>query len=75
MHRRSHICFEDDHSVWCALSDYRKAAPIKSGKALDFSDALIARKARYIAEKAGIKLKGLYTFDQAAQQLTEAKAP
>lgn len=69
------ICFEDDHSVWCALSDYRKIIPLKSGKSLDFSDALIASKARYIAEKAGMKLKGFYTFDKAAQQLHGAKAP
>ena len=68
------ICFEDDQSVWRALSEYRAAKPLK-GKEADFSDALILNKSRAIATRRGHSFGGFYTFDQAAQTLAGAKAP
>jgi len=68
------IRFEDGQTVWQALNDYRKAKPIR-GKEVDFSDALIVRKAQLVASGQEIDFKGVYTFDRAAQKLPGAKAP
>ena len=64
----SGICFGNNQAVWQALNDYRKADAI-NGKQADFSDALIARKARFTAKTRSTPLIGIYTFDMAAQQL------
>ena len=64
----SGIFFENNQTVWQALNDYRKADTI-DGKQPDFSDALIARKARLMAKTRSTPLIGIYTFDTAAQQL------
>ena len=73
------FCFEDGQVVWCALNDYRKAAAVKVGskkKQADFSDALIANKAKsYFQSEDNSGLEGFYTFDIAAQQLEGAKKP
>jgi hypothetical protein len=66
--------FENGQVVWLALNDYRNAQPI-SGKVADFSDALIANKAKFIASDKSDDLAGVYTFNIAAQQLPGNKAP
>ncbi|MCG7897872.1 MAG: type II toxin-antitoxin system VapC family toxin [Candidatus Thiodiazotropha weberae] len=66
------LCFEDDQTVWRALSDFRKAKPTRR-KALDFPDALIINKAKYHAESTNQSMDGVYSFDMAAQQLPGAK--
>jgi len=64
-----YIIFENAYVVWAALNDYRKAKPIKvagKNKMADFPDALIANKARYVANEQNKALEKVYTFDQAA---------
>jgi predicted nucleic-acid-binding protein len=70
----SNIRFEDGHAVWMALSDYRAAKRI-SGKEADFADALVASKAKSVANFRRVELKGIYTFDVAAQQFSGMLAP
>ena len=72
--KEPNIRFENGQVVWMALNDYRQAKPVK-GKLADFSDALIANKARFIANQQSRDLKGVYTFDIAAQQLSGMEAP
>lgn len=72
--KEPHIRFENGQVVWMALSDYRQAQPVK-GKLADFSDALIANKAKFIANQQSKNLKAIYTFDVAAQQLPGMEAP
>lgn len=62
------IFFEDNQVIWQALNDYRKAGAV-NGKQADFSDALIAEKAKFTAKSKSARLIGAYTFDMAAQQL------
>ena len=72
------IHFEDDQTVWQALSDYAQATPVKVGnkkKAADFAGALIANKARFYATGKGNTLNGVYTFDRAAQAISGMAAP
>ena len=72
------FCFENDQTVWRALGDYRNAEPVKVGrkrKVADFADALIANKARCVAEAAGHSFQGLYSFDAAAGALPGVKTP
>ncbi len=57
-----------------ALNDYRKAKPVR-GKVADFADALIANKAKFIANSLGTTFSGSYTFDKATQTLPGAKSP
>ena len=66
--------FESSQVVWSALMDYQNARPIR-GKELDFTDALIAHKAHYAANVAGLELDGFYSFDKAVEQLKGAKIP
>lgn len=56
------FCFEDNLTVWTAFNDYRDS---NAG----FADALIANKAKFIAKQKATKLRGVYTFDTAAQPL------
>ena len=72
--KEPNIRFENGQVVWIALNDYRKTKAI-GGKMVDFSDALIVNKAKYIASKKSAELEGVYTFDIAAQQLLGTKAP
>ena len=72
--KEPNIRFENGQVVWMALNDFRQAKPIK-GKSADFSDALIANKARFIANQQSRNLKAIYTFDIAAQQLSGMEAP
>ena len=44
-------------------------------KRLDVADALIAHKARYVADEGGQALEGFYSFDKAVEQLEGAKTP
>jgi len=72
--KEPNIRFEDGQTVWMALDDYRKAKPL-GGKEADFSDALIARKAKFTASVQKADYGGVYTFDAAAQQLPGTKVP
>ena len=72
--KEPNIRFENGQVVWLALNDYRNAQPV-SGKMADFSDALIVNKAKSIASDKSSELRGVYTFDIAAQQLPGTKAP
>ncbi len=67
------IRFENGQVIWTALNDYCKAQPVR-GKIVDFADALIVNKAKYIASDQSAELRCVYTFDIAAQQLPGAKA-
>ena len=72
--KESNIRFEDGQTVWMALNDYRKATPTR-GKDVDFSDALIVRKAKFTASVQKMDFGGVYTVDVAAQKLPGTKAP
>lgn len=72
--KEPNIRFENGQMVWRALYDYRNASPV-NGKSADFSDALVVYKAKLIANNSSSELKGVYTFDIAAQQLPDTKAP
>lgn len=63
--------FEDSQVIWSALKDYEGSRSIQ-GKSLDFSDALIARKAEYVAQAREAKFEGFFSFDKAVAQLTGA---
>ncbi len=65
---------ENGPAVWMALNDYRKAKPVKA-KAADVPDALIVNKAKAIASASRQTFRSLYTFDTAAQALTDTKSP
>ncbi len=70
------IRFEDQQTVWRALSDYSKAQVVKVGskkKQADFPDALFVNKARYVANNFDLKFNGAYSFDVAAQEIPEIK--
>ncbi|MGC3872192.1 PIN domain-containing protein [Halomonas sp. GXIMD04776] len=60
------LTFEDDETVWQALQDYRQTNA-------DFPDALIARKAAYLAHSKGERYSGTYTFDSRALALPGTK--
>ncbi len=66
--------FESSQVVWSALMDYRDSKSVR-GKKLDFVDALIAHKARFVAIKEGHVLDGFYSFDKAVGQLEGTKTP
>ncbi len=72
------IRFEDQQTVWRALSDYSKSQAVKVGskkKQADFPDALFVNKARHIAHNFDQKFNGAYSFDVAAQEIPEIKKP
>lgn len=72
------IVFEDGQTVWRALSDYKKARPVKvSGKkkSADFPDALIVNKAMRQAREWRKPLRGVYTFDVAAREIPGTVSP
>ena len=72
--KEPNIRFEDGQTVWMSLNDYRKAEPT-GGKEIDFSDAVIVRKAKFTASVQKVNFGGVYTFDVAAQKLPGTKAP
>ena len=61
------LIFEDDATVWHALQDYRQTNA-------DFPDALIARKAAFIALLKGEPYSATYTFDRRALGLPTTSA-
>jgi predicted nucleic-acid-binding protein len=72
------IYFENGQTVWCAVNDFKNAKSIKAGgkrKEADFQDALIVNKARYVAGESAQVFDGIYTFDQAAQQIPGTRKP
>lgn len=66
------FAFEDSQVVWSALKDYEGSKVIQ-GKALDFADALIARKSEYVAQTRAAVFEGLFSFDKAVAQLSRTK--
>lgn len=66
------FCFENSQVIWSALMDYRDSKRIR-GKALDFPDALIVRKAQRIADRDGQQLESFFSFDKALDQLEGVK--
>ena len=48
--------FESSQVIWSALMDYQGSKPVQ-GQALDFTDALISRKAHYVGHKDGLMLE------------------
>jgi len=76
--REPNIRFEDAPTVWRALHDYRTAEIVRSGrqrKNVDFADALIVNKARFVAQAASDHLDSVYTFDAAARAIDGMHAP
>ena len=69
----TNIRFENSQAVWLAFNAWRDAKPIR-GKSADFSDALIACKAKYCIDLKNDPFGGVYTFDKVAQGLTNMKA-
>ena len=72
------LVFESEQAIWAALNDFKNAEPIKTKngtRILDFPDALIINKAKYLIYQWGEPYEGTYTFDQAAQHLNGAKNP
>ena len=70
----SAFVFEDAQVIWSSFKDFEKAKAVR-GKHLDFADALIANKARYVAASQGKALSGFYSFDKAVEQLGGSKRP
>ena len=62
--------FEDAPTVWEALYAYRNAEAH-----VDFADALIVAKSRHVSRNRKLSFNGLFTFDKAAQTLTDARVP
>ena len=76
--KEPNIEFENSQTVWRALNDFRYTAPVTVGankKDADFADALIIQKSKFVCTEKNSAFDGLYTFDVAARQLNEAKAP
>jgi len=76
--KEPNIVFEDGQTVWRALSDYKKARPVKVGGkkvSADFPDALIVNKAMRQARQWQQTLEGIYTFDVAAREIPGTLSP
>lgn len=76
--KERNIVFEDGQTVWRALSDFKKARPVKVNgkkKSADFPDALIVNKAMHTAQQWRVSLKGVYTFDVAAREIPGTLTP
>ena len=72
------IRFEDDRVVWRGLQAWKNAPPtVEAGrsKGAGFADALIVFKAVQAASDAGEAMKGVYTFDEAMQNLPHTAPP
>lgn len=72
--KEPNIRFENAQAVWQALHDFRKAKSV-GGRIADFPDALIVNKAKAVSRGLNTKLKAVYTFDKAAQQIPGTEAP
>jgi len=68
------IVFEDSPTVWRALSEFRLAQANRP-ESIGFPDTLILHVGRTHAGLYEDAFGGFYTFDQAAQKLSGAKAP
>jgi len=76
--KEANIVFEDGQTVWRALYNLRSTRPIKVGskkKDADFVDALILEKAKYDCDRKDKTFEGLFSFDEAAQQISGIKSP
>lgn len=76
--KEPNIVFEDGQTVWRALSDFRKAHPVKVNgkkKSADFPDALIVNKAMHTAQQRCTPMKAIYTFDVAALEIQGTASP
>src|SRR5690606_33135749 len=62
--KEPNIVFEDGQTVWRALSDFKKAHPVKVNgkkKSADFPDALIVNKAMHTAQQRRTPMEAIYT--------------
>ncbi|MGI0120160.1 PIN domain-containing protein [Zooshikella sp. RANM57] len=76
--KEPNIVFEDGHTVWRAMHEYRLSEKVKVGskkKDADFSDVLIINKSKQVIRQKSEEFEGVYTFDIASQQIDGAKAP
>ena len=76
--KEPNIVFEDGQTVWRAANQYRLTERVKVGskrKEADFSDVLILEKSKYDCCRKNLEFEGLFSFDQAAQQLEGIKKP
>jgi predicted nucleic-acid-binding protein len=68
----TNVLFESQQAIWSALDDFLNAPSVDTpdgALAADFSDALIASKAKVLAEQWNVVCTATYTFDRAAQAL------
>jgi len=71
------VIFESQQAVWSALNDYAYAKSIKTAsgmRTVGFADALVVNKAKALMEQWGESYECTYTFDQAAQTVSGARA-
>ena len=76
--KEPNIEFEDGQTVWRAANSYRLTERLKVGskkKAADFSDTLILEKSKYNFNKKNFPFEGLFSFDEAAQQIDGIEQP
>lgn len=71
------VRFEDDQVVWRALQTYRDSTAGHDGSRgeMGLADALVVRKAQWVASASGETLNGVYTFDKAMQRLPGVTSP
>jgi predicted nucleic-acid-binding protein len=76
--KEPNLIFENGQTVWRALNIYRNTTPVRvsgKNKDVDFPDALIVEKSKYVASNKNETFGGLYTFDKAAQQIIGTVEP
>jgi len=67
----SNVVFENQQTIWSALNDYMNAT---GQSAVDFPDALVVQKAKFLTRQWGELYGGTCTFDSAALALEGTKA-
>ena len=76
--REPSLMFEDGQTVWRAVNEFRVTQPVKVGtkkKDVDFADALVLEKSKYDTTRKSERFAGLYSFDEAGQQLNNIIKP
>lgn len=74
--KESNIIFEDGQTVWRAFNHVRESNFVKvksKKKDIDFADALILEKSKYVCHQKNEAFEHLYSFDIAAQQIDVLK--
>lgn len=59
----------------CRHTERPRLMTVRLPGGMGFVDALVVRKAQWIAAEAGETLNGVYTFDKAMQQLPGVASP